>query len=147
MGIAAMPWVAAMRELRQIGGVGNAVVAGMLWGRGNVVVSVRPLRAGASKPAFATKNAWGNVSTASEDGLARAAALAAPLRSPRPLYGSRVFVFGNGRACSRCGARSAPTAPATIARLPGICLWQRTGLLALRRSQRPYGLRVISWCR
>jgi len=48
-----MPWVAAMRELRQIGGCGNAV------GRGNVVVSVGALRAAASKPAFAAKNAWG----------------------------------------------------------------------------------------
>jgi hypothetical protein len=104
--VAAMSWVAAMSELRQIGGCGNAVGRGNavvsvgalraeaskpvlatkthggcrgsygprhLWesqqcrgrgnagGRGNVVVSVGALRAAASKPALAAKNAWGNV--------------------------------------------------------------------------------------
>src|SRR5579885_2295396 len=124
--------IAPNRRGRQCRGRRNAV------GRGNAVVSVGALRAEASKPAFAAKNAWGmfpplrrtgllalrrsqrpygpcdhctapGYSSLATDGLARAAALAAPLRPLRPLHGSRVGVFGNGRACSRCGARSAPT--------------------------------------
>src|SRR5579883_571447 len=47
--------IAPNRRGRQCRGRGNAV------GRGNVVVSVGALRAAASKPAFAAKNAWGNV--------------------------------------------------------------------------------------